>query len=273
MFNLDPDSIESIEIIKKDESFEYHITLKIQSLHCPYCGGCATSNGKHKRKITHTPLKDFKGTIYWFSRRYKCKECNSTFIENNPFTFPGFNISFSTMKNIMLDLKKLNFSYKDIAERNDVSITQVQKYFYSFINIPGITLPESLGIDEIHSNMAKYSSAYLCIMVDNENRVLFEILPSRSKNTISNYLSMIDKKERDNVKYVTIDMWVSYKEIAQTYFKNCIIAVDPFHVIKNLTHAFTKIRTNIQNQVERNSDTYYLLKNWHYLFEVNKVDL
>ena len=68
-----------------------------------------------------------------------------------------------------------------VAEKNHLFVTQVQRYFDSFANIPRIQLSESIGIDELYSKMTKRSnSSYLCVMVDN-NRSLFEILPSRSK--------------------------------------------------------------------------------------------
>lgn len=155
-----------------------------------------------------------------------------------------------------------------VAESNHISVTQVQRYFDSFVNIPRIHLPESIGIDEIHSKMAKRSdSAYLCVMVDNKNRSLFEILPSRSKAELKKYFDRIAVDERNQVHYVTIDMWEPYKDIATTYLKNAVIAVDPFHVIKHLMDCFRRIRLNIMYQVEYNSNSYYLLKTWKDLIE------
>lgn len=95
-----------------------------------------------------------------------------------------------------------------VADLNHISITQVQRYFDSFVNIPRIRLPESIGIDEIHSKMAKRAdSAFLCVMVDNVNRSLFEILPSRSKRELQRYFDRISLEERNSVHFVTIDMW------------------------------------------------------------------
>ena len=104
-------------------------------------------------------------------------------------------------------------------------------------------------------------------MVDNQQRTLFEILPSRSKNELSRYFDKISEAERNSVKYVTIDMWQPYKDIALKYFKNAAIAVDPFHVVKHLTESFSRIRLNILYQVEYGSDSYYLLKTWKDLVE------
>lgn len=154
------------------------------------------------------------------------------------------------------------------ADANHISVTQVQRYFDSFVNIPRIRLPESIGIDEIHSKMAKRTdSSYLCVMVDNVHRSLFEILPSRSKRELQRYFEKIPTEECNAVRFVTIDMWEPYKDIAHKYFINAIVAVDPFHVIKHLGDAFSRIRLNIMYQVEYNSDSYYLLKSWKDLIE------
>ena len=168
----------------------------------------------------------------------------------------------------MKQLKNLNYTYLMIARSNHISVTQVQLYFDSFINIPRITLPVSLGIDEIHSKMAKRKDAsYLAVLVDNLNRSLVDILPSRSKTELSRYFERIPLDERKQVRYVTIDMWPPYKEVCEKSLPNCIIAVDPFHVVRHLMEGFSRIRLNILNQCEYDSTTYYLLKTWKDLIE------
>ncbi len=64
-------------------------------------------------------------------------------------------------------------------------------------------------------------------------------------------------------------MWEPYKDIANTYLKNTIIAVDPFHVVKHLVDYFKRIRFNIMYQTEYNSNDYYLLKTWKDLIKRN----
>ena len=62
-------------------------------------------------------------------------------------------------------------------------------------------------------------------------------------------------------------MWESYKNVAHSVFPNCVIAVDPFHVIKNIGLAFTKVRIRIMSSFDYGSNGYYLLKKWHKLLE------
>ncbi|MEG0468708.1 MAG: transposase, partial [Longicatena sp.] len=88
-----------------------------------------------------------------------------------------------------------------------------------------------------------------------------------SKAELIRYFDKIPQVELNRVKYVTIDMWEPYKAIALRYFKNAIIAIDPFHVIEHLMSAFSRIRLNILYQVDCTSSSYYLLKSWKDLIE------
>ncbi len=273
LFNVHPDDIESLETFKLSDVFHYHISLKLKKMNCPYCGAETISHGKKELTIHHPNLLDFDGLIHYHARRYLCKDCHRTFFETNPFSFSGFNNSYALMDRVMKQLGSLDLSFKRIAELNHISITTVQSYLDSYVFIPNPSLPENLGMDELHSKMAHHDSAYLCILIDNENRYPVDILNSRSKHTLNKHFEQYSKEQRDKVKFVTIDMWEPYKDVALRQFKNCKIAVDPFHVVKNLSFSFSKIRIAIMNQSIYNSDAYYLLKRWHYLLDKKELEL
>lgn len=275
LFNLVSNQISSfVSSLNDDGSLEAFINTVPLETDCPYCHGPLISNGHGRTKtINHNALSDRHLTIHWKPKRFKCKDCGKTITERNPFTFPGFSNSYTTIRQIMLDLRKPNMTYKDIAERNQVSPTQVQRYFDSYIISPRPYLPENMGIDEIHSSMAKYGSAYLLVIVDNVKRCLVDILPSRSKHELKKYFESFPKEERDKVRYITIDMWQPYEDVVKQYCKNCEVAVDPFHVTEHLVSALTRIRLNIMNQVEYGSPSYYLLKKWNWLLTTSDVDL
>ena len=178
------------------------------------------------------------------------------------------------MNQVMKDLHDPRLNYTMIGKRNDMSVNEVITYFDSFVTIPYIPLPENLGIDEIHSKMAKRkNSSYLCVLTDNDRFSLVDILTSRSKYELNNFLSQKPLAEREKVKYVTIDMWRPYKEMALKWFPNVIVAVDPFHVIEHLSDCFTKIRIRVMKSKIYGSNAYYLLKSWHKLLESDKYDL
>lgn len=166
------------------------------------------------------------------------------------------------LNQIALDLRNVNATYKSIANKYGISTTLAQLYADSFIHAPRMTLPVNLGIDEIHSSMAKYGGSYLCVFVDNQGRQLNNILPDRSKRTLARFFESIPQTERDKVRYVTIDMWQPYADTARKYLRNSRISVDLFHVIKHLTDSFERLRIDMMNKAVYNSPAYYLLKHW-----------
>lgn len=267
ILNIKDEDIEKVETVKIDNILNIYLTLKNTTPVCPYCGGKSVIKGYLTNKIHITDIASFNSLLFFRKRRYICKYCQKTFIEKNPFGPNNTNVSWNTLVSIMNDLSNLSYTYKNIADRHHISITRVQLYADSYLKVPRLPLPASIGIDELHSNLAKYKSPYLGVIVDNENRDLLEILPSRSKECLGRYFNRIPREERLNVKYVTIDLWKPYREVAKTYLPKAKITADPFHVVKNLMDGFTKHRVSIMNQSPYGSTNYYLLKKWHKLLE------
>ena len=275
LLNIKTDQVEKLEAVSTEEKVSYYVSLKSDRKECPYCGGALISNGYGREKpIKHPTLAGHKSTIFFKPHRYLCRTCGKTITQDNPFTFRKFTNSFSLLRNVMEKLSNLNYTLKMIAEELNISSTQVNNYLDSYVTIPAMSLPECLGIDEIHSPEMSYKgSAYICVLVDNQNRCIAEVLGSRSKAYLDNFFYGYRKEEKDKVKYVTIDMWEPYRDLAYKHFRNCAVAVDPFHVIEHLCYDFSRIRINLMNQMVYGSNAYYLLKKWHWLLEKDDVDL
>lgn len=276
LFNIDEEQIEKFNSINEGEDIIIHIKLKkrIDPSFCPACGNTLSGNGIKEKPVNHRILTDRGCKLIYEARRYRCKKCGYSEFERNPFAMNGFNNSIPVMNQVMKDLHDPRLNYTMIGQRNGISVTEVINYFDSFVTIPYIPLPENLGIDEIHSKMAKRKNAsYLCVLTDNDHFSLVDILTSRSKYELNNFLSQKPLAEREKVKYVTIDMWKPYKEMALKWFPNVTVAADPFHVIEHLSDDFTKIRIRVMKSKVYGSNAYYLLKNWHKLLESDKYDL
>lgn len=274
MLNVTNSDIKSSDIISVNDIVYYDITLVRKPMTCPYCGGNMIGHGHKLRLIKHPALRDHNGIIRYHANRYICKECMKTAFERDPFAFDGFNSSFYLMQNAMRLIRNLNYNLKMISEELNISPTQLNRYIDSYITIPPRPLPESLGIDELHSHeLSRRNASYLCILVDNERQTVWDILDSRSKMSLSLFCSRIPREERLKVKYVTIDMWEPYRDVAKTYFPNCIVAVDPFHVIKHLVKDFDDLRIDLMKRSPYGSNAYYLLKKWSWLLVKGSVDL
>lgn len=274
MLNVSNSDIEKSDIISVDDIIHYNITLVRKPMTCPYCGGKMIGHGHKLKLIKHPAVRDSNGIICYYANRYICKECRKTALEKNPFSFAGFNSSFFLLQNAMKLLSNLNYTLNMISQQLNISPTQLNTYIDSYITIPHRPLPECLGIDELHSKeLSKRNSSYICILVDNEKRSVYDVLDSRSKTNISLYFSSFPREELSKVKYVTIDMWEPYRDVANTYFPNCIVAVDPFHVVKHLHSGFERLRIDLMNECVYGSNAYYLLKKWSWLLVTNNVHL
>ena len=275
MFNVEKENIEFFESFDDDNgNVKVKIRLKKEVYYCPKCDKKLVLNGIRNRKINHKVLSDRNLIIHYEARRYRCLNCNHTEYEKNPFSLKGFKHSILVINQLMLDLHNPQYNYTMLAQKYNMSVNEVINYFDSFATCYRIELPINLGIDEIHSNMAKRKNAsYLGVLVNNDRFSLIDILPSRNKSDLNNYFQFIPQSERDKVKYVTIDMWTPYKEITLKWLKNAIIAVDPFHVIKHLTDSFDNIRIKVMNRYSKGTNAYYLLKSWNKLLMSDKYKL
>lgn len=269
--NLTPDKVQSLKTAFADGVVHIYITLKDSRPQCDLCG-CSDNIvilNYSDRTYHHLDLFGHPSRIHWHRRRFRCKDCGHTYSEPNIFGPETYQMTYAVLDRIVTALRNPRKTFRDVARDYHVSHSLVQIYADSFIRVPRQYLPENLGIDEIHSDMAKYGGSYLCVFVDNKHRCLNEILPNRSKATLSRHFETIPLAERNKVKYVTIDMWESYKEVCLKYLKNCEIAVDPFHVVKHLSDGFSRLRIDIMNQAPKGSSVYYLLKSWHKLLETD----
>ena len=172
-------------------------------------------------------------------------------------------------------LKSPNMTFNSVAIILFLSPQTVMRIFDKYCKITHISLPEVICIDEVYTKNSDFdNSKYSCVFYDFFKKNLIDITPSRKKSFLINYLeSAYSKEERDNVKFVCIDMHLPYKEVIKLRFKNAIICVDSFHVIKLLNDCVYKIRMRILNSYDKSSLEYYLLKQWKFLLFSTNIEL
>lgn len=260
----------------KDKTVVYYITLIQKPKLCPFCNSFNIIVKDYKlRVIKHPTLTNHNSLLYYRCRRYKCKDCSSTFNEDNPFSVHKHRVSNLLKIEVLSELKKPFHTYSSVAQRFFISNTQVIKIFDSCIHVPRINLPTIICMDEVHLPLVSYNSSYVFLMMDFETNNLIEILPTRRKQYLSRYFAKIPKNERLAVKYVCIDMWPTYRDITHKYMPDALVIVDSFHVVKNLLKDFISIRIHVMKNYEAKKDTkeYYLLKNWNWLLTDKDVTL
>lgn len=273
VLNLESEDIQNIDVFSQDNQVFALITLTKKFYTCPNCGiPTKHIHDYRQRTISHAILDGIDTTIVYNQRRYICSHCHKSFIEDSPFVYTGKRISKYTVLRIMKELKNPRMTFSMVANNCDVSITTVMRVFDEFVGIPYRQFPSILCIDEIYT--VKYTqNVYACVLVDFKTNEIYDLLPSRRKHQLANHFTKIEKKYRDKVLYISIDMWDPYRDIAHLYFKNAKVCVDNFHVVKLINYAFTKVRIRIMRKYDTDSDEYYLLKKYHWLLNMKYDDI
>lgn len=275
-------NLEKSDITKIDNVLYCNIILNTQDEVCPECGSVEyTIKDYQAKNINHSISTSSPCIIKYKARRYKCKYCGNIFYEYNPFALSNEKISTYTRLVVIEALRSHTATFTSVAKQYKLTTQTVMNIFDSWVDCARKKLPEIICIDEIYTNRLSNNSKYAAVLLNFKSKELVEIYSSRHKSFLANQFSYISESERNNVKAIIIDMWDSYKEIAHRYFKNSIVVVDSFHVIKHLNDAITKIRLNVMrkfnksnsNKLVDNDMYYYMLKKFHYFLTKDFNDI
>lgn len=146
--------INDVEIIA-DTKYVYISRPSILS-YCPNCSCRMHSKGIYKRKIKHPVLQDGTCIIFIVSqRKWKCTNCSTYVNEDFPF-FQRYKQSSDITPLLVLEaMKDLDRSTASIARQFNLSDTQVHDLFTAYVDLPRLTLPEFLSVDEVHIDISE----------------------------------------------------------------------------------------------------------------------
>lgn len=270
ILNISSELIKDIDTVKDSNGdLNIYVKLNYSNIKCPCCAEDVKVHGYTYRNIKHSILNNRKCHIIFKQIRFKCKKCDLTFSQDNPFSNRNEKISHETKINILNDLKRTANTYSYVASKNGVTPTEVQKIFDKCVDIKRHILPEALSIDENYFPESSYDSLYMCIFMNFNNGEIVDVLPDRRKEYLISYLSNIKNKtldekthlsELNRVKYISIDLNDYYRDVLKTYFPNALICADEFHVIKNLNFYFNKVRLRCRNKTDDENLIYLLTK-------------
>ena len=257
-----------------------HLYLnKETNVKCPRCHGTNVENvGTKTIKIKYASALENNICIFFHRRQYLCHTCEKPayFQELSPFTNPGYNISIQKDMKILEEFKSDTASYSSVADKYNVSPTYVMYLFDKKVDISRNKLTQVICFDEVYSKkLSRYS--YCFVIYSPQQKRVLDVLDSRRLNDLSYYFRNIPQKEREQVKYISIDLYENYRNIAKKYFPMVKISADSFHVIKNLTECFQKIRIKIMNNYiflkKENNWLYWLYKKYWKLLLIDTSKL
>lgn len=238
----------------KKNFVKIHIELPVREQTCPHCKSKTTKIKDYRTQIIKDIPIRFKTTLLSYrKRRYQCRECGKTFYEKAHF-LPKRARKTTRVSEFIVDRLKTKQSMKDIAKDANVSINTVARLLPP-LAVSSKHLPEVLCIDEFKGNTGYYK--YQVSLMDGKTRKPIDIIECRYKSHLFDYFNKFTLEERKKVKYVVIDLWKPYKDLATTYFPNSIVVADRFHFIRYATEAVDTVRKQVQSKLPRNERKYF----------------
>lgn len=220
-------------------------------------------------------VSNFNTILLLDKQRFYCKHCHKTFSARTSLVDFHKQISNNTKLSVILDLMNKG-SEKDISIRNNISTNSTNRILDEIsddklIKNNGL-LPEVLGIDEFNATKDTISKMAF-IIVDQTKKNIFDINNSRHSIDINKYFRNYSKKERDKVKFITLDLYKPYYKLMHSLFRNAILIPDRFHIVIQVRNALDK--TRIKLCIKSNPNYTKLKKYWKLILkdkrELDKV--
>lgn len=269
----------SVKYFRENEesgNLEAFIEMPVKEHRCPHCGHITTYVKDYRLQtvkdltVAGNPL-----IVTVRKRRYICKECNSTFTENNPYIkrychFPQ-RFYFESIKET-LTLQ----SFTSIAKRVGVSVSSIIRWFDK-LNYPHPKLPECIAIDEFRGNAG--GEKFQCNLSDPVKHKIIDILPNRDSEDLCKHFLEYTYEERAKVKKVVMDLSTLFRSVAKKLFPEAKIIADKFHVIRVVINSLENVRKRIQKEFHDAKRKWFkrsrqlLLKPEYKLTDDDKIEL
>lgn len=265
--------------IKGIDTKVFHGYLTYNPEYCPKCGCINESsndiikwNWKRNCKIKITKVCSFNALLILDKQRFYCKHCNKTFTASTNVVDFHKQISNDTNLNIKMELMQKG-SEKDIAKRNNVSPNHVNRILDTIsqdklVKDYGV-LPKVIRIDEFNATKDTKSKMAF-IIVNQENKNIFDINNSRLSLDIEKYFKRYSKKERDKVKFITMDLYKPYYKLMHSLFRHATLISDRFHIVIQVRNALDNTRVKLCN---KNNPNYKKIKKYWKLILKKEADL
>lgn len=221
---------------------------------CKRCQTCGSKKIKlrqisGKRVIRDRNIFGKQCYIIVYPRRYKCFNCNKTFTEK--FDFVGRNKTYTKRYAEWIHKIASKTDLNFVSELEGIGYKKVESIFYSLskrkIETQKALKFDKIGIDEIA--LKKGHKDFLTVISDLTDCKPIAVLKDRSKDSLNEFFDGMDKKIKNMIKEVSIDMWEPYYDVINEHFPRAKVVIDRFHVQQNLNKALTKVRRKIQKDL------------------------
>lgn len=215
------------------------------STKCANCGDMRLhGHGSQDQEYMDTPSHGLPVVIQVARRRVRCVKCGRTQFDPIP-DLNGKRLATERFVRYV-ESRCLKDTFSSIARDVCVDEKTVRNIFDDYVAHMKETLrfetPRCLGIDEL-----KIIGAYRAVLTNIEKKTLFEMLPTRNKKEVVDYLRKLPKA--DTVEFVVMDMWNPYRQAAKECLPQARVVVDRFHIQRMGNEALEKVRKQIRKSL------------------------
>lgn len=107
--------------------------------------------------------------------------------------------------------------------------------------------------------------------MDGKKNKPIDIIECRYKSHLFDYFNKFTLEQRKKVKYVVIDLWRPFKDLATTYFPNAKIIADKFHFVRYALEAVDTVRKQVQSKLPRSERKFFKLSRKLLLFKYENL--
>lgn len=221
------------------------------------CGSLCTRIYDHRQsRVRDVPIRDHKVTLKIRKRRFYCKVCRRPFTELLRGVFSRSRITDRLRRHILWDGKRTR-TLKDVGRAVGLSLTTVQRHFYSALKIEqgrhlNYPWPAVIGIDEkrFGTNPGGYGARFHTILTDMVHDRLYDVYFTKNSKLL--FAQMKERPGAQSVRHAVLDMCEGYRSLIRALFPTATITVDKFHVVKLLTPALNRRRKLIAGDRRKN---------------------
>ena len=251
---LDLKEVKVTKFRNREHRIRIHIELPVREHSCPCCHSKTSKVHDYRFQLIKDIPIYYKDTfIYYRKRRYVCPNCDKRFYEKNSF-LPKRSRKTNRLSAFIIDQLKEKQSIKDVARLSNVSSHTVSSFLPS-LAVTASHLPEVLCIDEFRGNSGNFK--YQVSLIDAKLGKPIDIIECRHKHFLFSYFDKFSLIERKKVKYVVMDLWQPYKDLAKTYFPNAKIVADRFHYSRYIVQAVDSVRKHVQSKLTPEQRKYF----------------
>jgi transposase len=268
----------------------FRIESKNKKAICPHCGLESDKlHQNHRHLVKDLPISGQPVYLQVNRRQFKCNNCRKPFSEELDFVASKRTYTKRLAENILEQLKEGDIL--NVSRRNDVTEEEIQRMIEDIaeeITEPDLSKLKRLGIDEIA--LVKGQKNYCAVLVNLDTGKLIAILEKRTQEELKKTLTGWGKEVLEQIEEVSIELWLSYKNLVKELMPSAEVVADRFHVMKQINQELDEQRRAEKRAVEAQKNKkqkaekeaklevlkrskYSLLKNEENLTEPQKLKL